>query len=141
MYVCVFLCLFLFFLSVLFLLFLALALSFFSLLSSLLFSLPLFLLSSLLATAANFEAFECDMAHGKCTAVGSLPPPLSSLLLSLPPLLKKKKRRELFITGIFPARNLIFITVLNLFQKKQRIKTVIISAQMVHRLKLCFSSQ
>ena len=67
------------------------------------------LLSSLLATAANFEAFECDLAHGKCTAVGSLPPPLSSLLLSLPPLLKK--RRELFITGIYPARELFKITV------------------------------
>ena len=78
-----FLCFSLFFLSVLFFLFLALA----SLLSSLLSSLPLCLLSSLLATAANFEAFECDLAHGKCTAVGSLPPPLSSLLLSLPPLL------------------------------------------------------
>ena len=37
--------------------------------------------------------------------------PLSSLLFSLPPLLKKK--RGLFITGIFPARNLFFITVLN----------------------------
>ena len=45
------------------------------------------LLSSLLATkhcgknrstntAANFEAFECDLAHGRCTAVGSLPPSL-----------------------------------------------------------------
>ena len=32
------------------------------------------LLSSLLAMAANFEAFECDLAHGKCTAIGSLPP-------------------------------------------------------------------
>ena len=28
-----------------------------------------------------------------------------------------KKKRELFITGIFPARNLFFITVLNKFQK------------------------
>ena len=30
--------------------------------------------------AANIEAFECDLAQGKCTAVGSLPPPLPSLL-------------------------------------------------------------
>ena len=56
--------------------------------------LSLFLLSSLVATkhcgknrstnkAANIEAFECDLAQGKCTAVGSLPPLLSSLL-SLP---------------------------------------------------------
>ena len=50
-----------------------------------------------------------------CTAIGSLPPPLPSLLPSPPPLLKEK--RELFITGIFPARNLFFITVLNKFQK------------------------
>ena len=28
-----------------------------------------------------------------------------------------KKERGLFITGIFPARNLFFITVLNKFQK------------------------
>ena len=90
---------------------------------SLISSLPLSLLSSLLATkhcgknrstntASNFEAFECDMAQGKCTAVGSLPPPLPSLLPSPPPFLKKKKW-ELFITGIFPARDLFFITVLN----------------------------
>ena len=90
--------------------------------------LPLSLLSSLLTTkhffknrstntAANIEAFECDPEQGKCTAVGSLPPPLSSLLPS--PLLPthKKKSRELFITGIFPARNLLCITVLNKFQK------------------------
>ena len=38
----------------------------------------------------------------------------SSLLSSLlPPSLPQKKERELFITGIFPARNLFFITVLN----------------------------
>ena len=40
--------------------------------------------------------------------------------LLLPPLLSshtQKKERELFITGIFPARNLFFITVLNKFQK------------------------
>ena len=58
---------------------------------TLLSSLPLFLLSSLLATkhygknrstntAANIEAFECDLAQCKYTAVGSLPPPLPSLL-------------------------------------------------------------
>ena len=29
----------------------------------------------------------------------------------------QKKVRDLFITGIFPARNLFFITVLNKFQK------------------------
>ena len=106
-------------------------LSAFPLLSSLFCLLFLFhfsLLSSLLVTkhcgknrstntAANFEAFECDLPHGRCTAVGSLPPSLPSLLPSLPLLLKKKKKRELFITGIFPARNLFFITVLNKFQK------------------------
>ena len=73
------------------------------LLLALALALYLFLLSSLLATkhfgknrstntAANIEAFECDLAQGKCTAVGSLPPPLPSLLPSLPPLLKKKER-------------------------------------------------
>ena len=72
--------------------------SLFSLLSSL--PLPLPLLSSLLATkhcgknrstntAANFEAFECDLAHGRCKAVGSLPPSLPSLLPILPLFLKK----------------------------------------------------
>ena len=82
--------------------------------------LPLPLLSSLLATkhygknrstntAANIEAFECDLAQGKCTAVGSLPPPLPALL--------PQKNRELFITGIFPARNLFFITTLNKIKK------------------------
>ena len=82
--------------------------------------LSLFLLSSLLATkhygknrstntAANIEAFECDLAQGKCTAVGSLPPPLPSVLPSHTPLLKKKM--QFFITGIFPARNLHLITV------------------------------
>ena len=57
-------------------------------------------------TAANIEAFECDLAQGKCTAVGSLPPPLPSLLPSPPSLLKKKKE-EYFRRGIF------FMTVLN----------------------------
>ena len=44
------------------------------------------------------------------------PPSLHSLLPSLP-LLLLKKRGKLFITGIFPAKNLFFITVLNKFQK------------------------
>ena len=61
-------------------------------------------------TVANIEAFECDLAQGKCTAVGSLPPPLPSLLPS-PPLLLNKKKRKLFITRIFPARELFYITV------------------------------
>ena len=130
--------------------FLLFSLSFFSLLPSLLSSLALFLLSSLLATAANFEAFECDLVQGRCTAVGSLPPSLPSLL----PLSSSKKRRKLFITGIFPARGLFYITVF-LFQKNrrqvklqslqfgtisktielQRVKTVIILGKMVPRRK------
>ena len=69
-------------------------------------------LSFSLAPSLTLEAFGCDLVQSKCTAIGSLPPPLPSLLPSPPPLLKKKKR-ELFITGIFPARNLFFITVLN----------------------------
>ena len=48
---------------------------------------------------------------------------LSPLLLSPPSSLPlpfqrtKKRKRELFITGIFPAMNLFFITVFNKFQK------------------------
>ena len=87
---------------------------------SLLSSLPLPLLSSLplplLATkhcgknrstntAANIEACECDLAQGKCTAVGSLPPSLPSLLPSLPLLLKKRNGdfllQEYFRRGIY----------------------------------------
>ena len=89
-------------------------LSLFSLLSSL--PLPLPLLSSLLATkhcgknrstntAANFEAFACDLAHGSLL----LPPPSSLLSLS-----SSKEEEE----GTFNYRNIsgeefIFITVLN----------------------------
>ena len=69
--------------------------SFLLLSSSVLSSLPVFLLCSLLATAANFEAFQCDLAHDKCTAVGSLlPPPFS------PSSPKKKKE------GTFNYRNI-----------------------------------
>ena len=73
---------------------LSLFLSLLPLLFPLLFPFPFlflffFSLSSLLATkhygknrstntADNIEAFECDLAQGKCTAVGSLPPPLPS---------------------------------------------------------------
>ena len=35
-------------------------------------------------------------------------------------LTRKKKKRELFITGIFPARELFYITVLKLIQKNRR---------------------
>ena len=101
-------------------------------------------------TAANIEAFECDLAQGKCTAVGSLPPPLPSLLPSPPPLLKKRK---LFITGIFRRGN-YFVLKFKLIQKNQRrvklqslqfyinsktinlhhVKSVIILAKMVHHI-------
>ena len=85
-------------------------------LSYLFFSLFFFFSFSLAPSLTlALEAFECDLVQSKCTAIGSLPPPLPSLLPSPPPLLKKK--RELFITGIFPARELFFITVLNKFQK------------------------
>ena len=114
-YFCVFLCFFSQFSSFSFLLSLFPSSLFFPLLSSL----PLFLLSSLLTTkqcgknrstntAANFEAFECDLAHGRCKAVGS-PSPLSS---PLPPPFSPsppQKKRELFITGIIPARELFLL--------------------------------
>ena len=99
-YFCVFLCCFSLFFSQFssfsFFLFLALSL-FLSSLSSFLSSLPsllfLFFFSLLFSpsnTMERTEAFECDLAQGKCTAVGSLPPPLSSLLPSPPLLLKKR---------------------------------------------------
>ena len=116
--VCVFVLFCSFFLSILFFLFLALSLSFFSLfLSSLFFPSSLFsLLSSLLATkhcgknrstntAANFEAFECDLAHGRCKAVGSLPPSLPSPPYSPSPPHKKRRGnfqlQEYFRRGIY----------------------------------------
>ena len=46
-----------------------------------------------------------------------LPPLLSSLL---PPSHTQKKERELFITGIFPAKELFCITIFKSIQKKQR---------------------
>ena len=60
------------------------------------------------------EAFECDLVQSKCTAIGSLPPPLSSLL----PLPSSKKKKE----GTFYCRNIsgegiIFNTVLNKIKK------------------------
>ena len=95
------------------------SLSFFSLLSSLLSSLPLFLLSSLLATAANFEAFEFDLAHGKCTSVGSLPPPFShpSSLLSL---LSSKKKGGNFALQEYFRRRIYFYYGFKLNQKNRR---------------------
>ena len=88
----------------------------------LLFFLFFFSLSSLLATkhygknrstntAANIEAFECDLAQGKCTAIGSLPPPLSppSSLLPLP---SSKKEETSYYRNISGEES-IFITVLN----------------------------
>ena len=99
---------FFFFLFVLLLLLLLLLLLFFL----------FFLLYSLLATkhygknrstntAANIEAFECDLAQGKCTTVGSLPPPLPSLL---PSLLLKKREGTFNYRNIF-GEGIIFITV------------------------------
>ena len=84
--------------------------------------LSLFLLYSLLATkhygknrstntAANIEAFECDLAQGKCTAVGSLPPPLPS------PSNAQKKREGTLNYRNITGEEFIFITVFNKFQK------------------------
>ena len=58
-------------------------------------------------TAANIEAFECDLAQGKCTEVGSLLPPLPK---------HKKKEGTLYYRNI-SGEEFIFITVLNKFQK------------------------
>ena len=123
----------LFFFSILFFLFLALSL-FLSCSFLFLSCLPLSLLSSLLANkhcvkhwstnmTSNFEAFACDLEQGRCTALASqftasLPPPLPSLLPSPPLPTHKNKGRELFITGIFPARELFCITVLFSIRKK-----------------------
>ena len=56
------------------------------------------------------------MAHGTIIATANELHGMFPLLL-LPPSHTQKKERGLFITGIFPARNLFFITVLNKFQK------------------------
>ena len=56
------------------------------------------------------------VVHSNCQRIArNVPtsPPPSSLSSLLPPSHTQKKERELFFTGIFPARNLIFITVLN----------------------------
>ena len=90
--------------------------------------LSLFLLSSLLATkhygknrstntAANIEAFECDLAQGKCTAVGSLLPTLHSLLPS-PPLLLKKQ--ETFYYKNISGEGISLYYSFILIQKNQR---------------------
>ena len=62
-------------------------------------------------TAANIEAFECDLAQGKCTAVGSLPPP--PLASVLPHSHTQKKKRELFYYRNISGEGFIFITVLD----------------------------
>ena len=121
----VFLCCFAFFSSILFFLFLALSSLFFpSSLVSLLSS--LFSSSSLLFPFTPTNTVQStDQQNWRPTSrhlnviwrtAGAqqsvVSPPLHSLLPSLP-LLLLKKRRELFITGICPARNLFFITVSN----------------------------
>ena len=94
-------------------------------------------------TAANIEAFECDLAQGKCTAVGSLPPPLPSLL---------KKKEETFYSRNISGEGIILHYSFILIQKNrrrvklqslqfyinskaiklQRVKSVIILAAMVN---------
>ena len=103
-----------------------LSLSFFSLLSSLFSSLfsSSFSLSFLLATkhygknrstntAANIKAFECDLAQGKCTAVGSLPPPFSPS----PP---QKKKEETFYYRNISGEGIILHYSYILIQKNRR---------------------
>ena len=68
-------------------------------------------------TAANIEAFECDLAQGKCTAVGSLPHPLPSLLRS-PPYSPSQKRRENFLLQEYFWRGNHFYYSFKLNQKK-----------------------
>ena len=80
-------------------------------LSYLYFSLFFFFFFFFLLLLRHLNVIWCK---AKCTAIGSLPPPLPSLLPSLPPLLKKE--------GTFYYRNISgdefsFITVLNKFQK------------------------
>ena len=88
-------------------------------------ALSLSLLSSLLLTLLfSTNTVQSDVAHGTFIATpnelhGMFPPLLLPPLLSslLPLSHTQKKERELFITGIFPAMNLFFTTVLNKFQK------------------------
>ena len=122
-------CVFSFFLSIIFILFLALSLSFLlhsSLLSSLFSSGQQTLYKSTdqqtwrptlrrlnviwRTASAQHSLLNSQHLPPNCTECchvgdGSLPPPLSSSLLP------RKKRREPFISGIFPARELFFITV------------------------------
>ena len=80
----------------------------------------LFLLSPLLATnqpTRRPTSRHLNVIWRRASALQSVP----SLLPSPPPLLKNKKEEgTFFITGIFPARNLFFVTVLNKFQKTRR---------------------
>ena len=97
--------------------------------------LSLFLLYYLLATkhygknrstntAANIEAFECDLAQGKCTAVGSLPPPLPSLpppSSLLPPSLPHREKREgTFCYRYISGEEFIFYYSFKLIPKNRR---------------------
>ena len=114
----------------LFLSYLSFSFSLASLTLALALVLSLFLLYSLLATkhygknrstntAANIEAFECDLAQGKCTAVGSLPPPLPSLLPS-PPLLAHKKKEGTFFYRNISGEEFIFYYSFKLIPKTRR---------------------
>ena len=89
-----------------------------------LFSSSFFLLYSLLATkhcgknrstntAANFEAFECDLAQGKCTAVGSLPSSLLSLSSS-------SKKVGNFLLQEYFRRGIYFYYSFKLIPKNRR---------------------
>ena len=90
-------------------------LPFYSLFSSLPFT-PTNIVQSSTNTASNFEAFECDVAHGtfiaNCQRIARTVPTSSSPSLPHP-----QKREGTFFTGIFPAKEFIFITVLHKFQK------------------------
>ena len=94
---------------------------------SLSLALALPLLSSLLTTkhffknrstntAANIEAFECDLAQGKCTAVGSLSPP-SSLPLSFQ---RTKKKEGTFYYRNISGEEFIFYYSFKLIPKTRR---------------------
>ena len=149
----VFLCCFSVFLSIFFFLFLALSLSFFSLLSSLLSSLFSSSFSSLFSsrhqqygknrstnTAANIEAFECDLAQGKCTAVGSLLPPLPSLLPSLPRLLKKKRGKTFYYRNISGEGIILHYSFILIQKNRRRVKLQSYSFILIRKQTNCNAS-
>ena len=83
------------------------------------------LFSSRHQTLLNFEAFACDLAHGRCTAVGyllsssPLPPPFPS-----PSNAQKKNERGNFLLQEYFRRGIYFLLQFFKFQKLGEITVI-----------------